>query len=48
MLEIIQPATAPVDTALAKIGRSTYSALPNKLAKGTPSQYYIQRQAYVR
>jgi len=40
--------TAPVDTALDKIGRSTYSALPNKLAKGTPSQYYVQRQAYVR
>jgi len=39
--------TAPVDTALDKIGRSTYSALPNKLAKGTPSQYYMQRQAYV-
>ena len=40
--------TAPVDTALSKIGRSTYSALPNKLSKGTPSQYYVQRQAYVR
>ena len=35
--------TAPVDTAIDKIGRSTYSALPNKLAKGTPSQYYVQR-----
>ena len=33
--------TAPVDTALSKIGRSTYSALPNKLSKGTPSQYYV-------
>ena len=40
--------TAPVDTALSKIGRSTYSALPNKLAKGTPSQYYVQRQGYIR
>ena len=39
--------TAPVDTAIDKIGRSTYSALPNKLSKGTPSQYYFQRQAYV-
>ena len=29
-------ATAPVDTTLTKIDRSTYSALPNKLAKGTP------------
>jgi len=36
-------ATAPVDTTLTKIDRSTYSALPNKLAKGTPSQYYVQR-----
>ena len=36
-------ATAPVDTALSKIDRSTYSALPNKLSKGTPSQYYVQR-----
>jgi len=35
--------TAPVDTALSKIGRSTYSALPNKLSKGTPSQYFVQR-----
>ena len=26
-------ATAPVDTALSKIDRSTYSALPNKLSK---------------
>jgi hypothetical protein len=40
--------SAPVDTSLSKIDRSTYSALPNKLAKGTPSQYYVQRQAYVR
>ena len=39
--------TAPVDTALDKISRSTYSALPNKLSKGTPSQYYVQRQRYV-
>jgi len=36
-------ATAPVDTTLTKIDRSDYSALPNKLAKGTPSQYYVQR-----
>ena len=36
-------ATAPVDTTLTKIDRSTYSALPNKLAKGTPSEYYVQR-----
>jgi hypothetical protein len=36
-------ATAPVDTTLTKIDRSDYSALPNKLSKGTPSQYYVQR-----
>ena len=36
-------ATAPVDTTLTKIDRSAYSALANKLAKGTPSQYYVQR-----
>ena len=35
--------TAPVDTSLTKIDRSTYAALPNKLAQGTPSQYYVQR-----
>ena len=37
-------ATAPADIALTKIDRSAYSATPNKLAKGTPSQYYVQRQ----
>ena len=37
-------ATAPVDTTLSKIDRSAYAALPNKLSKGTPSQYYVDRQ----
>jgi hypothetical protein len=37
-------ATAPVDTTLTKIDRSDYAALPNKLSKGTPSQYYVDRQ----
>ena len=37
-------ATAPQDIALTKIDRSAYSATPNKLAKGTPSQYYVERQ----
>jgi len=37
-------ATAPVDTSLTKIDRSDYAALPNKLSKGTPSQYYVDRQ----
>ena len=36
--------TAPVDVALTKIDRSTYSQTPNKLAKGTPSQYYVERK----
>ena len=31
------------DTALTKINRSTYSGLSNKLSKGAPSQYYVQR-----
>ena len=35
--------SAPVDTTLNKIDRSTYAALPNKLAQGKPSQYYVQR-----
>ena len=37
-------ATAPQDIALTKIDRSTYSQTPNKLAKGTPSQYYVERK----
>jgi len=37
-------ATAPQDIALTKIDRSAYSATPNKLAKGTPSQYYVERK----
>ena len=32
------------DIALTKIDRSTYSQTPNKLAKGTPSQYYVERK----
>ena len=32
------------DVALSKIDRSAYSALPNKLALGQPSQYYVDRQ----
>ena len=37
-------ATAPADIALTKIDRSAYSQTPNKLAKGTPSQYYVERK----
>jgi len=36
--------TAPVDVSLTKIARSAYAATPNKLAKGTPSQYYVDRK----
>ena len=36
--------TAPIDTALTKIDRSTYSQTPNKLSQGTPSQYYVDRK----
>ena len=36
-------ATAPVDTPISKIDRSAYSAIANKLSKGTPSQYYVDR-----
>lgn len=31
------------DVAITKIDRSAYSALPNKLSTGQPSQYYIRR-----
>ena len=41
-------ATAPVDTTLSKIDRSAYAGLANKLAKGTPSQYYVQRTRNIR
>ena len=34
---------APVDVALTKIARSAYSQTPNKLTRGTPSQYYVDR-----
>ena len=36
--------TAPQDIALTKIDRSAYSATPNKLTQGTPSQYYVERK----
>jgi len=35
--------TAPVDTPITKIDRSAYSSIANKLSKGTPSQYYVDR-----
>ena len=36
-------ATDQSDSAMTKIDRATYSALGNKLSKGTPSQYWVQR-----
>ena len=35
--------TTQADSTLTKIARSAYSALSNKLTKGTPSQYFVQR-----
>ena len=35
--------TTQADSGLTKIARSAYSALSNKLSKGTPSQYFVQR-----
>ncbi len=36
--------TAPSDVALTQVSRSQYSQTPNKLTKGTPSQYYVARR----
>jgi len=35
--------TTQADSTLTKIARSAYSALSNKLSKGTPSRYFVQR-----
>tara|TARA_R110002012_G_scaffold147632_1_gene306174 strand:+ start:31 stop:777 length:747 start_codon:yes stop_codon:yes gene_type:complete len=35
--------TTQSDSAMNKIDRSAYSALANKLSKGTPNQYYVRR-----
>ena len=32
------------DVSLTKIDRSAYAALPNKLATGQPSNYFVDRQ----
>ena len=39
-----QGTSSTQDVSLTKIDRSAYSALPNKLATGQPSQYYVNRQ----
>ena len=35
--------TSESDSSMTKIDRSTYSALANKLSKGTPNQFWVQR-----
>ena len=35
--------TTQADQALTKINRAAYSALANKLSKGTPNQYWVER-----
>ena len=35
--------TSEADSTLTKTDRSTYSGLTNKLSKGTPSTYFVQR-----
>jgi len=35
--------TDQADSALTKTDRSTFSSLANKLSKGTPSRYFVQR-----
>ena len=35
--------TTQTDTSMTKISRSTYSAISNKLTKGQPTQYFVQR-----
>ena len=43
VLEAVYRNSSNVDTPLTKINRSTYSGLSNKLSKGQPTQYYVQR-----
>ena len=43
VLEAVYRNSSNVDTPLTKINRSTYQALSNKTATGTPSQYFVQR-----
>ena len=43
ILEASYRNASSVDAPLTKIDRSTYQALSNKTATGTPSQYWVQR-----
>ena len=43
ILEAVYRNSSSVDSPLTKISRSTYQALSNKTATGTPSQYFVQR-----
>ena len=36
-------ATTQSDSPMTKVDRSTYAGFSNKLSKGTPSQYFVQR-----
>ena len=36
-------ATTQSDSAMTKVDRSTYAAFSNKLSKGTPNQYWVER-----
>ena len=40
---LVDRASTTTDISITKIDRSTYAAIPNKGATGTPSQYYVQR-----
>ena len=35
--------TSQSDSAMTKVDRSTYAAFSNKLSKGTPNQYWVER-----
>ena len=35
--------TTQADSPMTKVDRSTYAAFSNKLSKGTPNQYWVER-----
>ena len=44
VLEAVVTVSGGTQQSLVKISRSEYIAIPNKTEKGTPSQYYVDRQ----
>ena len=38
-----RPQTTPAASPMTKVDRSTYAAFSNKLSKGTPNQYWVER-----